>query len=86
MILGFSTIAKANETITFKVNGKAACKTQIEALVMSVQGVKSAVWNATTKKITIVFNSTVLDRDGFYVILAEGGYDSYVENLNHIYN
>ena len=76
LMLGFTTIVKADETITFKVNGNAACKTQIEALVTGVQGVTSAVWDATAQKITIVFNSTTVNKDKFYVVLAEGGYDN----------
>lgn len=71
-----STFNAPSETITFKVNGQAACKNQIETLITGIDGVSSAVWDATTHKITIVYDSAVVKKDRFYVTLAEGGYDN----------
>lgn len=71
-----SVAVELSETLTFKVNGTEACKAQIENIVMSIEGVTSASWNATTKIITIEYNPETVKKDRFYVALAEGGYDN----------
>lgn len=65
-----------NETISFSVNGNAACKSQIETIITSIDGVVSATWNASTKIITIEFNTELVRKDRFFLELAEGGYDN----------
>lgn len=71
-------LSPSDITITFKVNGNAACKSNIEALLLNeeIQGITSAVWDATTHNITIVYNSSILKEDILYYYLAEGGYDT----------
>lgn len=65
-------------TITFKVNGNTACKSNIESLLLNeeIQGITSAVWDATTHNITIIYNPSILKEDMLYFYLAEGGYDT----------
>lgn len=70
------TASATSETITFKVNGTAACEAQIELIITSIDGVTSAQWDAATKMITIVFDNETIKKDRFYVALAEGGYDN----------
>lgn len=70
------TASATPETITFKVNGTAACEAQIESIITSIDGVTSAQWDVTTKMITIVFDNETIKKDRFYVALAEGGYDN----------
>ena len=80
MILTFpdSYIGATNDTvnISFKVNGTAACKTNIESTVSGQVGVLSAVWNATTKMITLKFISTKIQLSELYAKIAEAGYDN----------
>jgi hypothetical protein len=79
--IGFTTMAKtttSDVTITFQVNGNAACKSNIEALLLNddVQGITSAVWDTTTHNITIIYNPSILKEDILYFYIAEGGYDT----------
>jgi hypothetical protein len=77
LVLGLSSRSfAADETITFKVNGTAACELQIETLITSIDGVVSAEWDATTQIMTVVFNAETIKKDRFYIVLAEGGYDN----------
>ncbi len=76
-LFSFSFTSMASvETITFKVNGTAACEAQIENLITSVVGVSSASWDATSQIITITFETETVRKDRFYIVLAEGGYDN----------
>lgn len=76
-LFGFMSFAFApSETISFKVNGTAACEANIEALITGLDGVSSASWDASSKIITIVYDSQTIKKDRFYVALAEGGYDN----------
>ena len=74
-VFGFNSNA-TSETVSFKVNGTAACEAQIETLITSLEGVTSATWDATTKIITIVFENETIKKDRFFVALAQGGYDN----------
>jgi hypothetical protein len=76
----------SNETITFKVSGNVACKSQIESIITSIEGVVSAVWDANTKMMTVIFDSGTVKKDRFYVALAEGGYDNqelHAKSINY---
>lgn len=63
-------------TVTFKVNGNASCKTSIESILTSQAGIISATWDATSKIITVVFNSTQIKTSDLYSLLALAGYDN----------
>jgi periplasmic mercuric ion binding protein len=66
----------SEETTTFIVNGTEACKLIIEDLIKNIPGVSSASWDVVTKRITITFDASLVERDRFYVTLAEAGYDN----------
>lgn len=71
-----SIVSLTDETVSFKVSGTTACKSQIETIITSLDGVKSANWDADSKIITIVFDAGTVKKDRFFVALAEGGYDN----------
>ena len=60
-----SSFAQNNTTVTFKVYGVCAtyCKPRIETASKG-KGVASALWNADTKMLTLVYNpsKTTLDK------------------------
>jgi copper chaperone CopZ len=61
---------------TFKVSGTAACKTQIETLIVTKHGVTSAVWDAETQLMTVIYDGELLTRHEFFMALAEAGFDN----------
>lgn len=74
-LLSYSASA-ASETTTFFVNGNTSCEEQIELVITNIDGVTSASWDATSKMITIVFENQTIQKDRFFVALAESGYDN----------
>lgn len=63
-------------TVTFMVNGTSACKSNIEAVVSSQTGVISAVWNSSTKQMTVVFKAAQIKSSDLNSFLALAGYDN----------
>lgn len=63
-------------TETFEVLGNCdMCKSKIEKAVM-ITGVKSAVWNKTTKKLTIQYAPSKVDIMSIHQKIADAGYDT----------
>lgn len=63
-------------TVTFKVKGTAACKSNIEQSVTGQAGVVSASWDATTLQITVIYVHSVVQLTDLYTFLAVAGYDN----------
>jgi periplasmic mercuric ion binding protein len=63
-------------TVTFRVNGNSACKTSIETALTSQAGVISAIWNTSTKQITVIFKSIQIKASDLHSYLAIAGYDT----------
>ena len=63
-------------TVTFAVNGNAACKSNIEAALTANANVVSASWDATAKMITVTFHTANMQITDLYPILANAGYDN----------
>lgn len=74
----FAQSAMKTDTITVFGNC-GQCKERIEEAAY-VKGVKSAVWNKTTKILTLVYNSTKTDIDKISLAIAKAGHD----NRNHL--
>jgi copper chaperone CopZ len=68
----------SNDTITvsFKVNGTAACESNIEAALTSQAGVISANWNSSDKQITVIFKTAQIKTSDLHSFLAMAGYDT----------
>lgn len=68
----------ANDTITisFKVNGTAACESNIETALTSQAGVISATWNSSNKQMTVVFKTAQVKTSDLHSFLAMAGYDT----------
>lgn len=65
------------KVVTFNVNGNCGmCKTTIEKSLKNVEGVKFAVWNKETKKITVKFNPSVISLMDIHKKIAGVGYDT----------
>ena len=64
-------------TISFPVNGNAACKANIESALTVKTGVVSASWDAASKTITVKYLTSALDKTDLYSWLALAGYDSH---------
>lgn len=61
----------------FKVSGNCdLCKERIEKAAKSVKGVKSAVWNITTKKIHVEYDSMESSIDAVQKAIAKAGHDT----------
>lgn len=63
-------------TVSFAVNGLAACKSSIEGSVTANMGVLSASWDATAKVITISYIASQVRKSDLYTYLALAGYDN----------
>src|ERR1035437_2941 len=63
-------------TITFKVNGVAACEANIEGAVTVKDGVISATWTASSKMMTVKYLSVKVQASDLYTLLANAGYDN----------
>ena len=60
-----------------KVNGVCGmCKTKIEKAAKSVKGVKTAVWSADTKELTLNYNEKLTDITKISQAVAKIGYDA----------
>ena len=65
------------EVVTFDVSGNCGmCKTTIESSLKNVEGVKFAVWNVDTKKITVKYNPNVIELIDIHKKIAAVGYDT----------
>src|ERR1700758_1709715 len=62
-------------TISFPVNGNAACKANIESALTVKTGVVSASWDAASKTITVKYLTSALDKTDLYSWLSLAGYD-----------
>jgi hypothetical protein len=63
-------------TVTFKVNGTAACEANIEGAVTAKAGVISANWVPSTKMMTVKYLSASVQASDLYTLLATAGYDN----------
>ena len=63
-------------TITFKVNGNASCKANIEATVNTQTGVLSASWDATALMITVKYIASKIQASDLQTLIALAGYDT----------
>lgn len=62
---------------TFNVSGNCElCKKRIEKAAKSVKGVKSASWDAKTKKIHVEFDSMKISADAIQKAIAKAGHDT----------
>jgi hypothetical protein len=73
-----SEFGVTNDTVTvsFAVNGTAACKSAIESILTSNAGVISASWDATAKVVTVTYLTSKLRKSDLYTFLATAGYDN----------
>lgn len=76
------------EVVTFDVSGNCGmCKTTIENSLKNVEGVKFAVWNVDTKKITVKYNPSVIELIDIHKKIAAVGYDtSKIKAEDEVYN
>lgn len=64
-------------TESFTVYGNCGmCKRTIEKAANSVEGVKSAVWDADVAKITVQYDSEIAKLDDIKKAIAASGYDT----------
>jgi hypothetical protein len=63
-------------TVSFPVNGNAACKSSIESALIANSGVVSASWDASSKTITVTYHTSSLQITDLFPLLANAGYDS----------
>ena len=63
-------------TVSFSVNGNAACKSSIEGALTVNAGVLSATWDAAAKSITVVYLTSKVKKSDLYTFLANAGYDN----------
>ena len=68
----------ANDTLTvsFRVNGNAACEANIEGALTSHTGIVSANWTSSTKMMTVKFLTASLQTSDLHTFLALAGYDT----------
>lgn len=68
--------AKKVETTEFQVEGVCKmCKARIENAAL-IKGVKMAVWNQETRKITVVYKPAKVDLKTIHQALADAGHDT----------
>jgi hypothetical protein len=75
-VIGKSLVVSGDTTVTFAVNGNAACKSSIESALTSNSGVVSAIWDASSQTITVTFHTSSLQITDLYPLLANAGYDN----------
>ena len=63
---------------TFRVNGNATCKSNIESAINTKTGVLSASWDASTKTITVNYVASQVQLSDLYTSIAVAGYDTAV--------
>ena len=63
-------------TISFKVNGTLACKSNIEASVTTHAGIITANWAPDTKIITVKFLAAQIKTTNLYSYIALAGFDN----------
>ena len=65
------------EKVNFQVSGNCdMCKTKIEKAATGVEGVKTAKWNAVSRKMKIKFNPAITNNDKIQQAIAIIGYDT----------
>lgn len=75
-VIGKSLVVSGDTTVTFAVNGNAACKSSIESALTSNSGVVSATWDSGSQTITVTFHMSSLQITDLYPLLANAGYDN----------
>lgn len=79
-VFAFSTMSFTNTFAKdgkIKVNGVCEkCKVKIENAAKSVEGVKTAVWNAETKELTLNYDEKVTDINKISTAVANVGYNA----------
>ncbi len=66
-----------NTKFTTEINGNCDhCKQRIEKTALSVQGVKSAIWNVDNKQLTIILNEQKTNLATVKKAIANAGHDS----------
>jgi len=69
--------ALTNTKAKFNVSGNCEqCKDRIEKAAKSVTGVSSAIWDVTTKKIAVEFNSKATNSDAIQKAISKAGHDT----------
>lgn len=69
--------ATENTTENFKVYGNCGmCKRTIEGALSNLEGISKGTWNIESKKLTVVFDPTILSIDLIKQEIANVGYDS----------
>jgi len=81
MVIALLTIVSACsqdvKSETFGVRGNCAmCKATIETAAMSINGVKTAVWDRENKKITVFYDKTKATKMEIHKAIAKSGYDT----------
>ncbi|MEO6820621.1 MAG: TonB-dependent receptor [Ginsengibacter sp.] len=72
----FSADAQKNISDTFRVEGVCvSCKNRIEK-AMKMKGIKTAVWEVSTKMLAVNFNPDIIKPNEIYAKLAEVGHDN----------
>ena len=74
----FSAMAQDKEvkTVTFEVKGVCGmCEERIEN-ALDVKGVKSAEWEQSTHKVTVVYRTDKISEDDMHKLLNEVGHDT----------
>ena len=71
------TVLSANKTEKLKVNGKCdMCKNRIETATKSVEGVKSASWDKSTKSLTVNYDDNKTTSPIILTSIAMAGHDN----------
>ena len=71
------TVMSATKTEKFKVNGKCnLCKNRIETATKSVEGVKSASWDKSTKSLTVNYDVNKTTTPIIQTSIAMAGHDT----------
>ena len=81
--LSSATFAQTTtKTTTITVKGQCSlCKTRIEKAA-KINGVTQAVWNETTKKLTVTYNPTKVTIDAIQKSIAAAGHDTETVKAN----
>jgi len=79
--------AKKWKVVTFKVYGNCGmCKTTIENSLKNIEGIKFAIWNEESKKITVKYNPEIIKLDIIHSKIAAVGYDTdKIRAKNEVY-
>lgn len=63
-------------TVTFRVNGNAACESAIEGVLTGKAGIISSNWDPATKNVTVKFLTAQVQQSDLYTYFALAGYDN----------